>query len=82
MSRFVAWLAHVSVSCAFAAVAGIGVVRRTFGRGIGESTELKTHLNGVHPKDYAPGDHGGEIGWYFHLKYQRRFNAVKRACQA
>ena len=50
MSRFVAWLAHVSVSCAFAAVAGVlvsYVEPLAAGSGI---PELKTYLNGVHLK--------------------------------
>jgi len=50
MSRFVAYLAHVSVSCAFAAVAGAlvsYVEPLAAGSGI---PEMKTYLNGVHLK--------------------------------
>ena len=50
MSRFVAWLAHVSVSCAFAAVAG-GLVSYVEPLAAGSGIpELKTYLNGVHLK--------------------------------
>ena len=50
MSGFVAWLAHVSVSCAFAAVAG-GLVSYVEPLAAGSGIpELKTYLNGVHLK--------------------------------
>ena len=50
MSRFVAYLAHVSVSCAFAAVAG-GLVSYVEPLAAGSGIpELKTYLNGVHLK--------------------------------
>ena len=50
MSRFVAWFLHVSVSCAFAAVAG-GLVSYVEPLAAGSGIpELKTYLNGVHLK--------------------------------